>query len=262
MHPEVDLPDFFLPIALERVGSTSEEAGRRARQGAPQGTLVWALEQSAGRGRRGRAWLSPPGNLYCSLVLRPTCSVADAAQLGFVAGLALAKATEAMLPKATEAVVTKDRTVSCKWPNDVLVGGRKIAGVLLDASSSGDERCEWVVVGMGINVKWHPRPDEAQFPTTALSAEGAVDLQPARFLEVLAAALLGELVRWREQGFAPVRADWLRRAFGLHQVLNVRLQDRLLQGTFTGLDACGAMILSSADGPHVITAGDVVSVRA
>src|SRR5512134_2006574 len=104
MRPEVDLPDFFLPIALERVDSTSEEAGRRARQGAPQGTLIWALEQSAGRGRRGRAWLSPPGNLYCSLVLRPTCRTADAAQLGFVAGLALAKATEAMLPKATEAV--------------------------------------------------------------------------------------------------------------------------------------------------------------
>jgi BirA family biotin operon repressor/biotin-[acetyl-CoA-carboxylase] ligase len=186
-------------------------------------------------------------------VLRPTCPIADAAQLGFVAGLALAKAAEAVLPK--------DRTVSCKWPNDVLVGGRKIAGVLLEASSSGGECCEWVILGMGINVKWHPRPDEAQFPATALCAEGAVDLQPARFLEVLAAALLGELVRWREQGFAPVRSDWLRRAFGLHQVLNVRLQDRLLHGTFTGVDACGAMILSSADGPHVVTAGDVVSVR-
>jgi BirA family biotin operon repressor/biotin-[acetyl-CoA-carboxylase] ligase len=254
MRPEIDLPDFFLPIALDRVDSTSEEAGRRARQGAPEGTLVWALEQSAGRGRRGRAWLSPAGNLYCSLVLRPTCPIADAAQIGFIAGLALAEAAEAVLPK--------DRTVSCKWPNDVLVGGRKVAGVLLDASSIGGECCEWVVLGMGINVKWHPQPDEAQFPATALAVEGAVDLQAARFLEVLARVLLDELVRWREQGFAPVRSDWLRRAFGLHQVLNVRLHDRLLHGTFAGVDARGAMILSSADGPHVVTAGDVVSVRA
>jgi BirA family biotin operon repressor/biotin-[acetyl-CoA-carboxylase] ligase len=254
MHPEIDLPDFFLPVILDRVDSSNEEAGRRARQDAPQGTLIWALEQSAGRGRRGRVWLSPVGNLYCSLVLRPICRVADAAQLGFVAGLALAEAAEAVLPK--------DRTVSCKWPNDVLVGGRKVAGILLDASSIGGERCEWVVVGMGINVKWHPRPDEAQFPATALAAEGAVDLQPARFLEVLATVLLRELVRWREQGFAPVRSHWLRRAFGLHQVLTIRLHDRLLRGTFAGLDTCGAMIVSSADGPHVVTAGDVVSVRA
>jgi BirA family transcriptional regulator, biotin operon repressor / biotin---[acetyl-CoA-carboxylase] ligase len=254
MHPEIDLPDFFLPVMMDRVESTSEEAARLAREGAPQGTLVWALEQSAGRGRRGRVWLSPAGNLYSSLVLRPTCPIADAVQLGFVAGLALAEAAEAVLPK--------DRTVNCKWPNDVLVSGRKVAGVLLDASSIGDERCEWVVIGMGINVKWHPRPDEAQFPATSLAAEGAVDLHPARFLEVLAAVLLGELVRWREQGFAPVRSDWLRRAFGLHQVLNVRLHDRLLHGTFAGVDACGAMILSSAEGPHVVTAGDVVSVRA
>lgn len=254
MHPEIDLPDFFLPVMMDRVESTSEEAARLAREGAPQGTLVWALEQSAGRGRRGRVWLSPAGNLYSSLVLRPTCPIADAVQLGFVAGLALAEAAEAVLPK--------DPTVNCKWPNDVLVSGRKVAGVLLDASSIGDERCEWVVIGMGINVKWHPRPDEAQFPATSLAAEGAVDLHPARFLEVLAAVLLGELVRWREQGFAPVRSDWLRRAFGLHQVLNVRLHDRLLHGTFAGVDACGAMILSSAEGPHVVTAGDVVSVRA
>lgn len=254
MHLEIDLPDFFLPVRLDCVDSTSEEAGRRARQGARQGTLVWALEQSAGRGRRGRVWLSPIGNLYCSLVLRPTCPVADVAQLGFVAGLALAEAAEAVLPEG--------RTVSCKWPNDILVGGRKVAGILLDASSIGSECCEWVVIGMGINVRWHPRPDEAQFPATALAAEGAVDLQPARFLEVLAAFLLDELVRWREQGFAAVRSNWLRRAFGLHQVVNVRLHDRLLHGTFTGLDTCGAMILSSADGPHVVTAGDVVSVRA
>jgi BirA family transcriptional regulator, biotin operon repressor / biotin---[acetyl-CoA-carboxylase] ligase len=254
MLSEIDLPDFFLPIMVEGVDSTSEEAARRAHQGAPEGTLVWAPEQSAGRGRRGRVWLSPAGNLYCSLVVRPTCPAAEAAQLGFVAGLALAEAAESVLPEA--------RTVACKWPNDILVGGRKVAGVLLDASSAGSGRCEWVVIGMGINVRWHPDPEQAQFPATSLAAEGAADLDPARFLGVLAPLLRDGLVRWREQGFAPVRQGWLRRAFGLHQVLNIRLHDRLLSGIFGGLDAGGAMMLTCADGPHVVTAGDVVSVRA
>jgi BirA family transcriptional regulator, biotin operon repressor / biotin---[acetyl-CoA-carboxylase] ligase len=254
MAPGIHLPDFFLPILLEGVDSTSEEAGRRARQGAPEGTLVWAQEQSAGRGRRGRTWLSPAGNLYCSLLVRPTSPAAEAAQLGFVAGLALAEAAEAVLPP--------ERTVTCKWPNDVLIGGRKVAGILLDASSAGNARCEWVVIGMGINVRWHPGPAEAQFPATSLAAEGAVNLDPAGLLVVLAPLFLDKLARWREQGFAAVRQEWLRRAFGLHQVMNVRLHDGLLSGTFTGLDASGAMMLSCADGPHVVTAGDVVSVRA
>ena len=254
MLPGITLPDFFLPIMLEGVDSTSEEAGRRVRQGAPEGTLVWAQEQSAGRGRRGRVWLSPPGNLYCSLVVRPTCPASKAVQLGFVAGLALAEAAEAVLPEA--------RTVACKWPNDVLVGGRKVAGVLLDASSAESGRCEWVVIGMGINVRWHPGPEEAQFPATSFAAEGAADFDPARFLGVLGPLLCDGLVRWREQGFAPVCHGWLRRAFGLHQVINVRLHDKLLSGTFTGLEAGGAMNLTCADGLHVVTAGDVVSVRA
>lgn len=254
MLPRINLPDFFFPIMLEGVDSTSEEAGRRAREGAPEGTLVWAEEQSAGRGRRGRVWISPVGNLYCSLVVRPTCPAAEAVQLGFVAGLALAEAAEAVLPEA--------RAVTCKWPNDVLVGGRKVAGVLLDASFGGDGRCEWVVIGMGINVRWHPGMAEAQFPATSLAAEGAADLDPPRLLETLAPLVRDGLGRWREQGFAAVRQEWHQRAFGLHQVMNVRLHDRVLSGTFAGLDAAGAMILTSADGPHVVTAGDVVSVRA
>lgn len=253
MGAGITLPGVFLPIQLDGVDSTSEEAGRRAREGAPEGTLIWAGEQSAGRGRRGRVWLSPAGNLYCSLVVRPDRPAAEAVQLGFVAGLAVAEAAEALLPD--------ERIVSCKWPNDVLVGGRKVAGVLLDASSAKDGRCEWVVIGMGINVRWHPGPGEAEFPATSLVAEGAAGLDPARLLEVLAPRLRDGLRRWREQGFAPVRQEWLRRAFGLHQEMTVRLHDRLLSGTFSGLDPLGAMMLTAAGQTHVLTAGDVVSVR-
>lgn len=254
MAAGANLPDFFLPILLDGVDSTSAEAARRAREGAPEGTLVWAEAQSAGRGRRGRVWLSPPGNLYCSLVVRAACPAAQAVQLGFIAGLAVAKAAEASLPP--------ERRVCCKWPNDVLVGGRKVAGVLLDASSAADGRCEWVVIGMGINVRWHPGPDEADFPASSLAAEGADRSEPARFLELLAPHLHDGLERWRGQGFAAVREEWLRRAFGLHQEMTVRLHDRVLSGTFAGLDEFGAMVLTCADGTHVVTAGDVLSARA
>ncbi len=253
MDAGINLPGVFLPILLDGIDSTSAEAGRRAREGAPEGTLIWAAEQSAGRGRRGRTWLSPPGNLYCSLVVRPDCPAAEAVQLGFVAGLAVAEAAETLLPDK--------RIVTCKWPNDVLVEGRKVAGILLDASSAGSGRCEWVVIGMGINVRWYPGPSEAEFPATSLVAEGAAGISPARLLEVLAPRLDDGLRRWQEQGFALVRQRWLGRAYGLHQDIRVRLHDRVLSGTFAGLDSCGAMIVACADGTHVVTAGDVISVR-
>lgn len=254
MHREIDLPDFFLPVKLDRVASTNAEAVRLADEGAPEGTLVWAEEQTAGRGRRGRPWLSPAGNLYCSLVLRPTCAAGDASQLGFVAGVALARAAEEVLPK--------NRAVTCKWPNDVLVDARKVAGVLLDGSIAGHGGCDWVVIGMGVNVCWHPDLAETLFPATSLAADGAENADPARFLEILAPILLDGLRQWRELGFAPVRSQWLPRAFGLHQVMNVRLHDKLLNGTFADLDAQGAMLLVCADGAHAVMAGDVVSVRA
>lgn len=258
------LPPFFQPCFFTTIDSTSDEAARRARAGASEGLLVVAAEQTGGRGRRGRRWQSPPGNLYCSLLLRPPCRTADAVQLGFVAGLALARAIEETLGAESAGAGAR---VTCKWPNDILVGGRKIAGILLDAASDADGQCEWVIIGLGVNLRWHPGPAEGQFPATSLCAEareGAVaagTADPRMFLFRFAPILHAEVARWREQGFEGVHARWLDRAFALGEQITVRLDERVVTGVFAGLDRTGAMLLGSGAERRVITAGDVSSVR-
>lgn len=128
MERTPDLPANFPLIALGDVGSTNDEARRLAAEGAPDGTVVWARSQNAGRGRYGRSWSSPPGNLYVSLLLRPACPPATALQLGFVAAVALGEALDRRVAAAA---------LTFKWPNDVLLDGRKIAGILLEF---GDRR--------------------------------------------------------------------------------------------------------------------------
>ncbi|HLJ64877.1 MAG TPA: biotin--[acetyl-CoA-carboxylase] ligase, partial [Stellaceae bacterium] len=126
------LPDFYRLLAYDEVGSTNEEARRFAAEGAPEGTLVWARSQSAGRARRGRQWVSDPGNLYFSLILRPNHPAAMAAQLGFAAALAIGEAAVEFLPDNVR--------VGYKWPNDVLVEGRKLSGILLESQGGAPGR--------------------------------------------------------------------------------------------------------------------------
>ena len=127
MSVTASLPSPYQLITFETIDSTNEEAKRLAGSDAPEGTVVWAREQSAGRGRRGRAWVSGHGNLYCSILLRPDCHAFKAMQLSFVAALAMADAVASVLPKGA--------FVNCKWPNDVLVEGRKISGILLESQN-------------------------------------------------------------------------------------------------------------------------------
>ncbi|TVR98311.1 MAG: biotin--[acetyl-CoA-carboxylase] ligase [Rhodospirillales bacterium] len=242
-------------VLLDRVDSTSAEAARRAAAGAPAGTFVVAGEQIAGRGRRGRTWQSPPGNFYGSLLLRPGCRPADAAQLGFVAGVALAETLEDVLPSPAG--------VQCKWPNDLLVAGRKAAGILLDAATTGAGRLDWVIVGLGVNLRWCPPDRDGQFPATTVRAEtGGGDLDPPGFLARLAPTLVAWLRRWEREGFSPIRTAWLERAYCLDEAVRVVLGDNeTLNGSFTGINGSGAMILACDGGIRVISAGDVVSAR-
>ena len=170
------LPDSYRLVSRETVGSTNDEATRLARSGAEQGTLVWALEQTAGRGRRGRAWSSPRGNLYASLVLRPPCQLEHAAQLGFVAALAVGDALAALVPGLREPAL--------KWPNDVLVGGRKIAGVLLESEIGDGGNLAFLIVGVGINLV--SAPTDSEFPATSVLGEGHRPPEPAAMLEAFA----------------------------------------------------------------------------
>jgi BirA family biotin operon repressor/biotin-[acetyl-CoA-carboxylase] ligase len=241
------LPPAFRLVALDRVGSTNEEARRLAAQGAEDGTLVWAREQTAGRGRRGRAWTSPPGNLYLSLVLRPDCAPAEAAQLGFVAALAIGETSGGFVPPLVE--------LHHKWPNDVLLGGRKVSGILLESEADASGALQSLVMGVGINVA--SAPEGTEFPATSLKEQGAGDVPVEPVLEAFCRHFLSWVDRWLADGFPPVRAAWKRRAWRLGEEIEARLPHETLRGRFDDLDESGALVLATAAGSRRITAGEV-----
>lgn len=241
------LPDFYRLIRYDTVGSTNDEVKRLAQTGAPEGTLVWAQAQTAGRGRRGRLWQSPPGNLYLSLLLRPAGPIAQAAQLGFVAALALGDALEPMLAPG--------RALRFKWPNDVLLDGRKLAGILLESETASGERVAFVVIGIGVNLA--AAPAESEFPAISLAAAGMPGITSTLLLDPFAHHFELWHRRWLAEGFAPVRRAWLARASGLGEAVRVRLERATLLGRFLDLDEEGALLLEGKEGRRRIAAGEV-----
>lgn len=246
-----NLPSAYTLVQLDSVDSTSAEARRLAATGeaeAPDGTLVWALEQTAGRGRRGRTWESPRGNLYFSLILRPEVPLPRAAQLSFLAALAVYDAIGSLAPPGL--------AMTTKWPNDVLIGGSKVAGILLEAEGGGiDSPPDFVILGIGINLTRFP--EDAAFPATCLSEEGCF-LQPHEMLEPFGRHFLAWTRLWLDEGFERIRKNWLWRCDGIDKPVEVRLGDETLVGAFRDLDESGALVLETADGEtRLIAAGDV-----
>ncbi len=246
------LPEGFRLIHFDRVGSTNDEAKSLARAGAAEGTLVWADEQTAGRGRRGRAWQSPPGNLYMSLVMRPEGAPARAAQLGFVAALGLG---DALAELTGQGLTGPALQLRYKWPNDLIAGGRKLAGILLESETTASGGVDFVVIGAGVNLV--SRPTDVEFPATSLAEEGFAGVTPPLLLEAFARHFEPWTRRWRADGFAPVRTAWLARASGVGEAVRVRLEHDILLGRFSDLDDDGALLLDAADGRRRIAAGEV-----
>ncbi len=249
MESGVVLPAGYRLVAHESIGSTNAEAARHGRNGASDGTVVWAKRQTAGRGRHGRSWDSPEGNLYCSVLLRPDAPAAEAAQLSFVAALALGQALDDVLPPGPG--------LAFKWPNDVLLDGRKVAGILLESSGSQNDRLDWLVVGCGLNVRWFPERVTGH-PATSLCAAGAAGASVAGLLGAFVGAFAIWRARWQVEGVGPVRDAWLARAARIGGDITVRLPGDELRGRFMGLDAGGALLLDLPDGSRrTVTAGDV-----
>ena len=245
--PPAAVPQGYSLVALDEAGSSNDEAKARARAGAPEGTVIWARRQSAGRGRRGRAWDSPPGNLYLSVVLRPDCEARRVAQLSFVAALAALDLVDGPLPGRAR----------CKWPNDILVDGAKVAGILLESALRPRGRVDWVVLGIGVNLASHPGLT-GPVPSTSLAAAGADALAPEAALSAFLAALARRRRAWQDEGFGAIRRAWLARAHGLGGPVSVASGGRRLAGVFEGIDAEGALVLARDDeAPLSIPAGDV-----
>lgn len=249
MDRAATLPAGYRLVRLESTDSTNEEARRLAGEGGDDGTVVWARRQTAGRGRQGRTWQSPEGNLYCSILVRPDMAAADAAQFTFVTALALGDALTGILPQRVE--------LRYKWPNDLLLDGRKVAGILLESSGGTAGTLDWLVIGAGLNVAEFPAITGG-YPATSLRQAGVGDIELEDLLGLFLVEFSTWRERWRNEGLAAVRAAWLERAARLGEEITVRLPGVELKGRFHGLDESGAMLLDMADGSRrLVSAGDV-----
>ena len=237
-------------ITLQTTDSTNAEALRRARQGEAGPLWITTRRQTTGRGRGGNAWVSEPGNLYATLLLREPAPPSVAPQLAFVAGLAVHDAVAGCASNLGP-------VLQLKWPNDLLSNGRKLAGLLIEAENTPVFA---VAIGVGINCVSHP--DNASFPATDLKSEGA-HVTAAALFAALAGTMRSRLTQWASgDGFASIRSDWLKRAAGLGEPIKVRLPDRQLAGRFGGVDDAGRLLLETAGKIEAITAGEVFALGA
>ena len=240
-------------LALDEVDSTNQEARRLIAAGERGPMWVVAKRQTKGRGRLGRDWISPAGNLHASFILGNFGDSRIAPQLGFVAGVAALHALRRVAP---------DAGFSLKWPNDLLLDGAKLGGILLEnvSAPTGDERAPIApvaIIGIGVNCAEAPR--DLPYEARALSALGAQPASVTQFFAHLSDALAATLEGWRGgEGFAQLREQWLAGAFGLGADIRVALAHETVAGRFETIDATGRLVLATPDGARFIEAGDVL----
>lgn len=230
-----------------QLASTNDEALARARDG--DGGRLWIVAdtQTAGRGRNGRAWSSPRGNLYASLLLIDPAPAHKAAELGFVAGIAAVHALRDIL--------CGDRRVAIKWPNDILHDGAKFCGILLESATLPDGRFA-CVAGVGVNCRAHP--ENTPYRATDLALITGHPVAPSRVFAALSVTMANWLDVWNAGAdFATIRAEWLSLAAGLGTKISVVRSSQTIEGTFQTIDATGRLILEQASGAVAIEAGDV-----
>lgn len=238
-HPPIE--------AYEELDSTNAEARRRAEAGAAGPVWITALVQTAGHGRRGRPWQTVAGNLAATLLTTSDKPAGEAAQLSFVAALAAADLIDTCLGQGA---------VRLKWPNDVLIHGRKSVGILIESGTRPDGVL-WLAVGIGVNLAHAPQDVERPASSIAEHMAGPPPA-PLDALEVLATRFEHWRAAWAAEGFAPIARAWTERAHGLGQPCEARLPNRTLKGIAQGLDLDGALRLALDDGSILrITAGDV-----
>ena len=249
------LPAGISEVMLEETESTNKDALAQASAGAPHLTLVWAKRQTKGRGRGGRVWRSGEGNVFYSLLLRPEPDWGDFNHLPYVTALAVHAALRPLTPA--------ERSVTLKWPNDVLIDGAKVSGTLIEADNirrvDGKLTADAVIVGIGVNVIDHPT-DGLIYPATNLRHVGSAS-ERQHVIAALSASLIAAIDLWRAQGFAVIRDAYMARAYGLHKRITVRVSTSLQDaetGEFTGVDDDGALQLKLDDGSvRKVFAGDV-----
>jgi len=234
-------------VILDSVDSTMSEAARCAAS-TTRPTWIMAHTQSAARGRRGRAWVTPSGNLNATLIFKPKATPAEAAQRSFVAANALFQALAIYVPA---------EKLALKWPNDVLLKGGKVAGILLESSGQGGA-VDWLSIGIGVNLRHAPEAvQDAAFAPTSLKAAGGWDVEPVDFLSTLASAYAAQEALYTTKGFARIREDWLKNAARLGEIITARTSQTEITGIFDTIDESGNLVLITGAGRQAIPAADV-----
>ena len=240
------VPAGYRVLCLGEIDSTNSEAMRRAKEGDEGPLWLMASSQTMGRGRSGRQWTSDGGNLFASLLLRPDCSLDTALQLSLVAGVAIFDAVETLSSR-----VLWDSGLTLKWPNDLLIGTQKLAGILIESAGMAAPNTYAVVIGTGLNLSYAPEG-------AASLADHRATVSPAEALEALATQTESWLGVWGNgSGFDRIREAWQARAFEVGRPIRVKLGDEIEEGRYGGIDETGALRLLGSDGERRITTGDV-----
>jgi BirA family transcriptional regulator, biotin operon repressor / biotin---[acetyl-CoA-carboxylase] ligase len=245
MVADVSLPPGYRLVHFTEIDSTNAEAMRRAAQGETGPTWYWADRQLQGRGRLGRGWVSEPGNLYASLLISLSTPASRASGLGIVVSLAVLQTFRAFLPASV--------SIGVKWPNDVLIAGKKAAGILVESTSQGQSM--QIALGCGLNLR--SAPPHTRYGATALADHAAL-IAPSHALERLAKNLDKVLSQWNGgAGFNSIRNEWLRHTHALGKEIILTSASGEIRGRFEGLGENGSLLLRNRSGLQEFHAGEV-----
>jgi len=255
---KVPLIDDYHLLTYQTVDSTNEEAKRLVLGGGAHGAFLWSLRQTAGRGSRNRDWISHDGNLFVSILLQPGCNLDRLPQLSYVTAIA---ARESISP-----LFGAEHDIQFKWPNDILLNGKKLAGILLESLETTDEydhsRQRWSIVGLGMNIESCPDAEGLSLPATYIKENGP-ELVSAK---IVLSRFIHEFIHWysvwQKQGFPIIRDYWMRHCAHHGQELTVKIGNDEVKGQFSQLDRRGNLILKCAEtgGEKCIAAGEVIGL--
>jgi len=234
---------FWRVQVLGTTPSTQDVVRSLAETGEAEGLAVQSLQQTKGRGRHGNDWTSPMGNLYISKLLRPSCKADKAGQMAFVTALALSD--------AINDVIEDGHIKTLKWPNDVLIDGKKVSGILLESKLDKHGRVDYLIIGTGVNIF---APPEGAIGLDAIKKER---LAVNTFRDLYLEKLHIRYISWQDKGFAQIRQSWLKQAHGLGAAITIRLPETTYHGVFEGVDDNGTLIATVDGQKRTFTAGEV-----
>jgi BirA family transcriptional regulator, biotin operon repressor / biotin---[acetyl-CoA-carboxylase] ligase len=238
--------DYHLLI-FDEIDSTNEEAKRLIRSGVTGDFVIVAKSQTRGKGRLGRYWASPYGNLYTSILFNPKFDIELAPQISFLAAIAMGE----VLGK-----IVDPESIKYKWPNDIFLNGKKVAGILIESISvANDSTLRSMIIGFGVNIV--KSPEYNTYPVTNLLLEGAELTSPDEFLNDFMKEYLALIDLWQKEGFEPIRKKWLERAFGLGGQVSTYVNKKLVTGTFSSIDKAGNLVIKHKERGTIKSSGQV-----